>query len=271
MSDIDKQLHCALDLFRRLPPAQLETNLSFVTELAPDLTDDLLQTVDCPLKTAVDPTNQREYLLCDYNRDGDSYRSPYTNKYYPDLPDGIVPPANLRKIEETANAIFSSYCEAYYEGGISSAYVWEVEGGFAIAVLFKKDGSGLRGVSKGVWDSIHVVEVVEKNDKVAQYSLTTTIILSMATDSGNQLDLSGSVQRQETTEATFDKNNTHIVNIGNAIQKMENYLRDQLQTVYFDKAREITRTLRSTQSSKQRTQQSAMANELANALANRRR
>jgi hypothetical protein len=27
--------------------------------LVPDLTDDLLQTVDCPLKVAVDPTNQR--------------------------------------------------------------------------------------------------------------------------------------------------------------------------------------------------------------------
>ena len=49
--NIDKQLHCALDLFRRLPPAQLETNLSFVTELVPDLADDLLQ-------TSMDPETQ---------------------------------------------------------------------------------------------------------------------------------------------------------------------------------------------------------------------
>ncbi len=60
--DIDKQLHCALDLFRRLPPAQLETNLSFVTELVPDLADDLLQTVDCPLKVAIDPETQTRTL-----------------------------------------------------------------------------------------------------------------------------------------------------------------------------------------------------------------
>jgi len=270
MADIEKKLHCALDLFRRLPPAQLETNLSFATELAPDLTDDLLQTVDCPLKVAVDPSNQKQYLLCDYNRDGDSYRSPWTNKYHPSLPDGITPPDHLRQIETQANDIFALYCDQYYDNGISSAYVWEVEQGFAMAVLFKKDGSGLRGVSKGIWDSIHVVEVTE-NGKTAQYSLTTTIILTMQAESGNQLDLSGSIQRQEVTEASYDKVNTHLVNIGNAIQKMENYLRDQLQTVYFDKAREITRTLRSPQSSKQRNQQTAMANELANALANRRR
>lgn len=212
-----------------------------------------------------------EYLLCDYNRDGDSYRSPWTNKYDPPLPDGVVPPDNLRELELQANDIFAQYCEQYYENGISSAYAWEVQDGFAMAVMFKKDGSGLRGVSKGIWDAIHVVEVVEKSNKVAQYSLTTTIILTMQVDTGIQLDLSGSIQRQEVTEVQFDKFNTHLVNIGNAIQKMENYLRDQLQTVYFDKAREITRTLRSPQSSKQRTQQTALTSELVNALANRRR
>jgi len=265
--NIDKQLHCALDLFRRLPPAQLETNLSFVTELVPDLADDLLQTVDCPLKVAMDPETQTHYLLCDYNRDGDSYRSPWTNKYHPSLPDGITPPSHLRQIEVQANNVFAQYCEQYYDNGISSAYVWEVDNGFAMAVLFKKSAKS------GDWYSIHVVEVVENNAQSAQYTLTTTIILTMAqTDAANlNLDLSGSIQRQEVSVAQTDKFNTHLVNIGNAIQKMENHLRDQLQAVYFDKAREVTGTLRSPQGLKQRTQQSALTNELANALANRRR
>ena len=42
--------------------------------LMPELTDDLLQRIDQPLKVAVDPSNGRRYVLCDYNRDGDSYR-----------------------------------------------------------------------------------------------------------------------------------------------------------------------------------------------------
>ena len=31
----------------------------------------------------------RDFLLCDYNRDGDSYRSPWSDKYFPAIPDGL--------------------------------------------------------------------------------------------------------------------------------------------------------------------------------------
>ena len=44
-----------------------------LVDLAPDLTDDLLNTVDQPLQVAKD-AQKNVYLLCDYNRDGDAYR-----------------------------------------------------------------------------------------------------------------------------------------------------------------------------------------------------
>lgn len=68
------KLDCALDLMRRLPPAQIEDNLAGLIDLAPDLIEDLLSAVDQPLKIAFDPVSKRDYLLCDYNRDADSYR-----------------------------------------------------------------------------------------------------------------------------------------------------------------------------------------------------
>ena len=80
---IDSQLDCALDLMRRLPPQQVEKNLSDLIDLVPDLTEDLLAAVDQPLKVVRDRTVGKDYLLCDYNRDGDSYRSPWTNTYSP--------------------------------------------------------------------------------------------------------------------------------------------------------------------------------------------
>ena len=40
----------------------------------PDLCEDLLSSVDQPLKIARDKHVGKDYLLCDYNRDGDSYR-----------------------------------------------------------------------------------------------------------------------------------------------------------------------------------------------------
>jgi len=72
----DQQLDCALDLMRRLPPQQIEKNLSDLIDLVPSLCEDLLSSVDQPLKIARDKStgSGKDYLLCDYNRDGDSYR-----------------------------------------------------------------------------------------------------------------------------------------------------------------------------------------------------
>jgi len=53
-------------LFRLLPQCLLE--------LVPEIAEDLLENVDQPLQVAKDKKNAKQYLLCDYNRDGDSYR-----------------------------------------------------------------------------------------------------------------------------------------------------------------------------------------------------
>lgn len=73
-------MDCALDLMRRLPPQQIEKNLSDLIDLVPSLCEDLLSSVDQPLKIAKDKESGKDYLLCDYNRDGDSYRYK-KNKY----------------------------------------------------------------------------------------------------------------------------------------------------------------------------------------------
>lgn len=70
----ERQLDCALDLMRRLPPQKTEASLANLIDLVPDLAEDLLSAVDQPLRIATDQEQQRQYLLCEYNRDGDSYR-----------------------------------------------------------------------------------------------------------------------------------------------------------------------------------------------------
>jgi capping protein beta len=67
-------LDCALDLLRRLPPSKIEHNLAQLLRLCPDLTEDLLSAVDQPLKVQKCQVTGKEFLLCDYNRDGNSYR-----------------------------------------------------------------------------------------------------------------------------------------------------------------------------------------------------
>jgi hypothetical protein len=65
-------------------------------------------------------------------------RSPWSNEYNPPLPDGAMPSERLRRLEVQANEAFDTYREMYYEGGISSVYLWDLDKGFAAVVLIKK-------------------------------------------------------------------------------------------------------------------------------------
>ncbi len=132
------RLDAALDLMRRLPPKDLKNNFKYLVQIAPDLEDELTGTIDQPLISRVDESTGREYLICEYNRDSSSYRSPWSNSYDPPLDDGALPSAQLRELEIIANDAFDTYKELYYESGISSVYLWDLEEGFAGAVLIKK-------------------------------------------------------------------------------------------------------------------------------------
>ena len=109
-------LDAALDLVRRLPPDSVARTLEGLLDLAPDLTDELLDRVDQPLQTRKDKDG-KEFLCCEFNRDGDAFRSAETNAYTPHLEDGWTPSERLRKIEVHANKVFGLYREMYYEGG----------------------------------------------------------------------------------------------------------------------------------------------------------
>lgn len=63
-----------LDLMRRLPPTRTEKNVAALIGICPDYADDLLGSVDQPLQLRTDGATGRDYLACDYNRDGESYR-----------------------------------------------------------------------------------------------------------------------------------------------------------------------------------------------------
>ena len=194
----EQQLDCALDLLRRLPPQEIEKKLHHLIDLVPELCEDLLSSVEQPLKIARDQMVGKDFLLCDYNRDGDSYRSPWSNQYEPALDDGAMPSERLRKMEIEANTAFDQYREMYFEGGVSSVYLWDRDHGFAGVVLIKNFGGG-DSKTHGCWDSIHVVEVLEKSSgRSAHYKLTSTSLLWLQKNKarGCTIDLSGSLTRQ---------------------------------------------------------------------------
>ncbi|ETI46700.1 hypothetical protein F442_08875 [Phytophthora nicotianae P10297] len=253
----DGGMTSCLNLMRRMPPREVETDVYNLTRLVPSIADDLYQRVDQPLQVAVDPANGRKYLLCDYNRDGDSYRSPWTNQYDPPAADGegFYPSETLRELEIQANEIFDSYRELYYQGGISSVYMWDLEPGFAACFLVKKDVVDQRFVEKGGWNSIHVIEVQEGSDvldkgvKKATYRLTTSVLLSMKVNRPElgDLTLDGTLTRQAERTMEFEDQFAHVSNMGRMVEDMEIDMRSSLDGLYISKTREVINGMRKLQ------------------------
>ncbi|CAH6720361.1 F-actin-capping protein subunit beta [[Candida] jaroonii] len=239
----------SLDLLRRLNPDKISENLNDLCTILQnddeiELTQDLLSSIDTPLKLIKDSSNNKEFLCCDYNRDGDNYRSPWTNKYFPENEvddETPFPSSTLRKLEIKANESFDIYRDLYYENsGVSSVYLWDTEDdetldGFAGVVLFKKEIDG----GEGKWDSIHVFEVIKSGSNY-NYKLTTSVILNL---SNKKLSCSGNLTRQfeSTKKFTNDTNleTFHLINLGQLIENSEYNIRNLLQEVYFDKLKDI--------------------------------
>jgi capping protein beta len=237
-----------------LNPRDTKQNLQAITSIVPDLTEDLLSSVDQPLEIRRCPKTKRDYLLCDYNRDGDSHRSPWSNEFDPPLDDGTVPSERVRKLEVAANDAFDVDRELYYEGGVGSVYFWDLDDGFAGVILLKKGtlplfhmsqllghsppgtdshptGVSPGGKHSGEWDSIHVFEATDRA-RMAHYKLTSTVILHLAneTEALGEMDLSGNMTRQVEVDLPVDSDASHVANVGKLVEDMELKMRNLLRT-----------------------------------------
>ncbi|AAS51819.1 ADL101Cp [Eremothecium gossypii ATCC 10895] len=248
----EEKYDAAMDLLRRLDLENLESNLQALIELEPALAADLLSSVDTPLTVKADPScSGREFLCCDYNRDIDSHRSPWSNEYFPrlsaeELAESPFPSDALRRLEVLANDSMDIYRDLYYEGGVSSVYMWSVDDAaddFAGVVLFKKGAQ-----STSHWDSIHVFEVLHEGSHEVVYRITTTIILRLK--DANAVALSGNLTRQTEKTASLPSGSeerthiTHVTNLGSAIEEVEGQMRNLLEVVYFDKTKDVYHELR---------------------------
>ena len=71
----------------------------------------------------MDTTCGRPFLKHEYNRDGDSYRSPWSNQYFPASDDAsFFPSEQLLSMEQKANDIFQTYVHLYYDFATASVY-----------------------------------------------------------------------------------------------------------------------------------------------------
>jgi len=96
-------------------------------------------------------------------------------------------------------------------------------------VLLKKGSNAAAGTT-GAWDSIHVLEVVERG-RSSKYKLTSTVILNLGSTSEalGKLDLSGNMTRQVEQDLPADGDEAHVCNIGRMVEDMELKMRNLLR------------------------------------------
>lgn len=222
-----------------------------------DVVDELYQRVDVPLKVAED-TNTKEkckFLLSEHNRDGDSYRSPWSDTYFPPFKDGngVHPSERLRILELHANEVFNVYRELYYgrTTSVSSVYLWDTSEGFAGCFLVQ---NALEGGN--YWNSINVIDVGKVNNHACIYKLTSTILLSISPSNEEEEDkllqqsnISGSLTRHNVRECKVEDPNgmyssSHIINIGKFIEDVESEMRSEMDSLYVRKTKNVVEMMR---------------------------
>ena len=191
------KIESCIKIIKTLPVNQMDKNISAISSLIYDddeLLDNFLQKVDNRQEICED----NGFIKSEYNRDGDSYRSPIDNNYYPPMEDGRKPSPELRALEIILNKIFSLYTTSYYitnnSQGLCSCYCWnlgeKIENGFAVAVLIRHSSDAYINVSQsGIWESSNVVNVNFENQDggptKCNYKLTTYLQLKLTFNDNN--------------------------------------------------------------------------------------
>ena len=240
-------------VLRRLPPTQVEKGLAGLGRLIEDqqLIDQCHQKADKPLTLAQCQETNSPFLQCEFNREGDSFRSPWSNRYQPPLPEAPRLPDHLRQLEVQANERFEEYRRLYFEGGVGSVYLWPTTGqDFAGCFLIKRGTNHTdinnEGVMKtGTWESTHLISVsFDSSSKQIAYKLTSTLflMLELGSDPIGALALNGSLNRAMVKTQTYVKEpfGEHLVyGMIGLIEDMEKELRSDIEMIYIGKSQEI--------------------------------
>ena len=277
----------ARSLLTRLPTAKLGEHLEAIRRLQPSTAEDLLAQGGQPLQTLTCAESGAAFVACASNRCGGSFRSPHSNAHQaapaassPSTADGrgAAPPrGRLRTLEQAANSLFAAYTSAYYgEGAVSSVYLWDLDRGFAGAVLIAKRTGGGEGEEEaaGWWDSSHVFEAEETQSEDYTYAVSATAALHLrgehaAEDGGRgvRFELSGRVAAREATTEAAGGDDEHLRHVGDLVQAAEGQLRAAVAQVALGRVEEVAAEVRSKASLQARGAHKDLADALAAVLA----
>ena len=197
-----------LHLYKLLSPNNAEYNFNAISSLIYEDDENLstfTQKVEVPTTICKDDP-KGDFLCCEFNRDGDSYRSPFSNKYFPAPEEEEEEsmkqiPEELRILEEKFNRIFKYYIKAYYSpNAICSVYCDTVddnmEKGFLVNVRIKNPiENKTKSLNAGCWDSNNIIEVKYVHDdpsRKVEYRISSSAYLTLNVDNEDNGKISAS-------------------------------------------------------------------------------
>ena len=248
--------NACISLSRVLPISKLEQNINAISSLVynyDDVLDSFLQKVDQPLIINYKNGN---FICCEYNREGDSYRFPGTKNYFPPIEEGNFPSEKLLNLEIKLNELFRIYTKFYYsENAISNVFCYAIdednEDEFVVAVLISNKISNNNSNNKtnnGKWESSNLLTLnINREDNEIQFNLISSVNVYLNANLNCGIDsklcVGGSLTKSMEKKLRFNGNEPEeqflIDNIGTLIEDLETRIRDEIEVIYFQKTTEI--------------------------------
>jgi len=210
--------------------------------------------LDCRLQVLSDELTGKLFLASDFNRIGQSYRSPWCNVYLPnphEAEEMYFPPDELRRIEQAFNELLLSYCYLYFDNAVGSAYLSESPDGSNLffGVLQVKKESSDSDKETHCWESNHSFSVstrVESDILQAECIMSSSALVVLEfSDDQLPCNLNGSSSRSSNRSfslqgkelSSFDE--VLIKTIGEMMEENESFIRGNIDKVYIPRCVEL--------------------------------
>ena len=195
----------------------------------------------------IDPSTERNFLLCEFNNYGSSHRSPHSNTFVPPLEEEQhLLNDKLRTFELHANEVWDAYTQLYYgKEALGSVYVKESSTSFLACFLISKNVENDERLAEGKWNSAHTVHVGKVSNGSCNYKIYSQIMITMDptcdTNLGAQLSR---ITEQSHRVVPGQQYACHLENMGKMMEDIEIEVRSSLDAVTIPKSRHVVSGLR---------------------------
>ena len=201
------------------------------------------------------------FIESEYNRDEDSYRSPWSNTYFPKKESNKHLPKELRSLEEKINKLIKLYLKMYYSpDSISSAYInfidESISNGFTCCVMIESKINDSPVIDQSSFlESTNIINVKflrEKSEdpnkeKIKVVYKTNTAFLFKLKMKNEECEFNGTeccdCNKTSYIKVYFEEK-THLEYIGKTIEENEEKLRLKLDKIYLEKNNFICNEIR---------------------------